>query len=359
MITTRLPRPRGPLTDELFARLRSVPAGRPIAGGNVVDPFDDDAQLALYVLQELAYRPVGDVDDRWEHDPGAVTLRLGLERELETALRERTQPVTRQFEDAAGHGLPDALTDALTEMVAGAEGPSLSKWVAAHAGVDHLAEFAVHRAPYQLKEADPHSTAIPRLAAGPVKSALLDIQLDEYGPQPGEAHAQLFAGTMRALGLEPDAGPDLDRLPATTLVTSTTLHLLAGCRRLIGALLGHLAVFEMTSVAPMYRYGAALRRVLPESDAAAAARFYDVHVAADGRHQHVALDDMIGPFVCAEPERAGDVLFGAAAVLAVEADFAGHVLDAWQAGRSSLRQPLPGSRLRPPSAAPAPLRLVS
>jgi Iron-containing redox enzyme len=43
-----------------------------------------------------------------------------------------------------------------------------------------LREFAIHRSAYQLKEADPHTWAIPRLT-GAVKAAMVEIQADEYG----------------------------------------------------------------------------------------------------------------------------------------------------------------------------------
>ena len=41
-------------------------------------------------------------------------------------------------------------------------------------------EFLVHRSLYTLKEADPHTWAIPRLH-GAAKAALVEIQADEYG----------------------------------------------------------------------------------------------------------------------------------------------------------------------------------
>jgi hypothetical protein len=41
-------------------------------------------------------------------------------------------------------------------------------------------------------------------------------------------------------------------------------------------------------------------------------------------------------FVSDEPGQAGEVLFGARALMDVEARFAAHVLGAWEAGRSSL-----------------------
>lgn len=342
---TSLPVPRGALTECLVERLQGPPGRLPDFGNHLGDPLHDDAQLALYLLQELAYRPVEGVDDGWEDEPSAFALRKRLEHRLEELLRAAVDvPAVA----------PGEVPEALAELVAGAEGPSLSAWMAANGTLDHLREFAVHRAAYQLKEADPHSTAIPRLPAGPAKSALIEIQVDEYGGVHGDAHAALFADTMRELGLDPATGPDLDRLPAPTLATNTLLGTLASSRRLAPALLGHLAVFEMTSVEPMARYAGAVRRLLPGPAGTKAARFYDVHVAADALHERVALDQMVRPFAATEPEAAGDVLFGAAAVLLVERCFAEHVLDRWLAGGTSLRTPLPASTLVP-AEGPLPL----
>ena len=71
-------------------------------------------------------------------------------------------------------------------------------------------EFLVHRSAYQLKEADPHSWAIPRLSGAP-KAALVEIQADEYGG--GDAGARstrtLFANAMARAR----ARPALRRLP--------------------------------------------------------------------------------------------------------------------------------------------------
>ena len=46
---------------------------------------------------------------------------------------------------------------------------------------------------------------------------------------------------------------------------------------------------------------------------------------------------MLRDATAAEPDLAGDVRFGAAAVLLLECRFAEHVLGAWRRGRSSLR----------------------
>ena len=62
--------------------------------------------------------------------------------------------------------------------------------------IEQMREFAIHRSMYQLKEADAHTWGIPRYA-GPSRSAMIEIQMDEYGNgRPGEAHAELFADTI-------------------------------------------------------------------------------------------------------------------------------------------------------------------
>jgi hypothetical protein len=296
---------------------------------------EEDEQLALWTLQQLSYRRLDGVDPRWEEDPGFLAVRHRLEQRMERRLRdELDQPRCD----------PSELVPALLELVAGAGGPSLSRWVAERGTVEHLREFVVHRAAYQLQEADPHTFALPRMEASAAKTALLQLQVDEYGGhEPGEAHALLFRQTMEALGLAPET--DLDRLPAATLATNTLLSWLGRSRRLLPACLGHLAVFEVTSVEPMARYAAACRRLLPEPEATVAARFYDVHVAADGLHGTVATERLLAGFAEDHPDECDDVLFGAAALLLVEQRFAEHVVGAWDAHRSSLRQPLPGSRL--------------
>jgi hypothetical protein len=89
----------------------------------------------------------------------------------------------------------------------------------------------------------------------------------------------------------------------------------------------------MTSVTPMGRYGAAMRRLGLGDDAA---RFYDIHVEADVEHAVIAAERMVAPLVATEPQLADDVVFGAEALMGVEDRFTRHLLDRWSAGRSSL-----------------------
>lgn len=298
----------------------------------------DDEQLALFLLQQISYRPIAGVDPAWEDDPSFLVLREQLERTMEQRLRDVVEVPACAPADAP---------EALASLIDGAEGPSLSRWMASNATLTHLQEFVVHRSAYQLQEADPHSFAIPRLAAGVAKTALLELQVDEYGGhEPTEAHAALFAVTMDAVGVDPTAGPDLERLPAATLATNTFLNRLGRSRRLVGACLGHLAVFEMTSVEPMARYAATCRRLLEGTEGTRAARFFDVHVAADGFHARLAMERLVRGFVDQHPDDAGELLFGAAALLHVERAFAEHLISCWDAGRTSLRTPL--EAIQPP-----------
>ena len=78
---------------------------------------------------------------------------------------------------------------ALREVEAADEAPSLSRYLERDGTHAEMLEFVVHRSAYQLKEADPHSWALPRLTGAP-KAAMVEIQADEYGGGERRAHAQ-------------------------------------------------------------------------------------------------------------------------------------------------------------------------
>jgi hypothetical protein len=330
-----LPRPRGPLSERLLGRLAERPrsSGEPLLGRRVVaaaDPWGDDVHVALYTVLELGFRGLSGVDPGWEVQPAAVRAVNLLEDLFLEAVAAETGPAPAR---ATSRDVRREL-----EALANGDGPSLSAWVDEHGTLDHLREFAVHRSAYQLKEADPHTFALPRLAAGRAKAAFVEIQADEYGSgRPGRSHQELFAATLRHLGLDDGYGAYVDLVPAPTLATVNLLSLFGRSRRWLGACVGHLALFEMTSVGPMARYARALRRL---TGGVAGAEFYDVHVVADQHHQRLALDGMVMPFAAEEPHLAGDVVFGARALTVVEGRLTDHLLDRWRAGRTSLRRPL-------------------
>ena len=324
---TGLPAARGPLS----AHVLDVLGGRRCAPPRVSsdDPLDDDdLQLALHLCYELHYGGLDGVDDEMEWDVDLLAYRRQLERTVEDALVQLVGPPVPC----------DDVRSALPAVIEADGGVSLSSWMLEHGSLAEMTEFVIHRSAYQLKEADPHTWAVPRLPRA-AKSGLVSIQAGEYGVEDPDhvMHSELFAATMRELGLDDRPNAHLDALPGSTLATGNLVSYFGLHRRWRGALVGHLAVFEMTSVEPMGRYAAALER-MGASDAAR--RFYLVHVLADAVHERVAIDEMAGPLVDDEPALAGDVLFGARAVLAVEGRFAEHLLDSWAEGRSSLRVPV-------------------
>ena len=323
-----LPFARGPLSAFLLEHL-TEPV-HPLGPGPAIedDPATgDDFHLALYVCYELHYRGFAGVDDRWEWEPSLLELRRRLEVAFEAAIGATAPRVSVR---------PGEIGRRLGEL-ARADGPSLSRTMEASGTRRQFEEFAIHRSAYQLKEADPHTWGVPRVSGGP-KSAMVEIQADEYGGGvPGESHAELFATTMAGLGLDPTYGAYLDLLPGTTLATVNLVSLFGLHRRHRGALIGHLALFEMTSVAPMGRYSRALARLGFDAQVR---RFYDVHVEADVRHAAVAAGAMAGGLAAQEPALAADILFGAQALMAVETRFTRHLLDSWTAGRTSLLAPV-------------------
>ncbi len=327
-----LPAPRGPLSEQLFEALAGPPHTR-LACPGLIEPSDaladEDLQLALYVAYELHYSSIRGVDESWEWSPSLLSFRGALERPFEEAVAELVPPAEAAELESVGA--------ALQEIVARDPGPPLSRYVETQGTRERVLEQVVHRSAYQLKEADPHSWAIPRLSPRP-KTALLEVQFDEYGGGSGERmHSALFAKTMAGLGLDPTYGRYLDRWPGITLATVNLVTNFGLHRRRRGALVGHLAGFEMTSSIPNRRYGNALRRLGYGEEVT---HFYDEHVEADAVHENIAAWDLAGGLAAEEPEVAADILFGARALLQVEARWARHLMDSWERGETSLRTPL-------------------
>jgi len=331
-LVLQLPEPRGAVSEHLFARLaRPVHALPPAPALVVDDPLaDEDLHLSLYLCYELHYRGLPGVADAWEWEPSLLALRRELEAVFEGGLRDA-------LGDPAGDVDPGEVDLALRAIDDADDAPSLSKHLERRGTLEQVLEFVVHRSAYQLKEADPHSWALPRLTGGP-KAAIVEIQADEYGGGRAERiHAQLFADAMDALGLDDRYGAYLDAIPGITLATVDLMSLFGLHRRWRGAIVGHLALFEMTSAVPNRRYASALRRLGLGERATA---FFDEHVEADAVHESVAAVDLAGGLVRQEPGLGRDVLWGARALALLEGRWARHLLEAWEEGRSSLRAPL-------------------
>ena len=327
----RLPQPRGPISELLCEFLLRRAGDVPMTATPVADPFaEEDLQLALHMCYGLHYDGFAGVPEEWEWAPGLLELRQHLEQAFLESLLDEAQ--TRRASPGAQVEMA-TLSRQLQDLLKNERGPSLSTYVFETGDRETLTELVIHRSIYQRKEADPHTWAIPRVR-GRAKSALVHLQTDEYGGGvPGRSHAELFADTMRSLDLDPAPGAYIDQVPGVTLATDNLISLFGLHRRWRGALVGHLAAFEMTSVVPMTRYASAIRRILPGTSGA---EFYDVHVDADVAHGELAASGLVSGLAESDETAAADVLFGAASLLGLERRFASHLLDSWGLGACSL-----------------------
>ena len=289
---------------------------------------DDDVQLALFLLYASSYGSLTGLDAAREWDAELIATRLTLEAAFEAALRASV-PMPDLPEPSM-----DAVGRALFALAEADTGPSLSRYLAKKATRDQSTEFFMLRSIYTLREADPHSWAIPRLH-GRAKAALVEIQSDEYGGgRHDRVHAEIFARAMRGAGLDDAYGTYVDDAPAITLASHNTMSLFGLNRRLVGSIVGHLAAFEMTSSIPNRLYAEGLRRLGYGDDVT---DYFDEHVEADAVHEQIAARDLAGALAEDQPELLPDIMFGAAACLAVDGWAAGHMLDSWQRGESALR----------------------
>jgi hypothetical protein len=307
----------------------TIERGDRVAAAGACALTDEDLQISLAVLYELLDRGFDGVSEDWEWDPALLRVRAALERRHLAALRDLVgssevtdEPIDRQ----------------LTALIAADDGPSLSSFMAKQGTLEQWREYLTLRSVYHLKEADPHTFAIPRLS-GRAKAAMVEIQADEYGGgSAARMHSELFAGLMMSLGLDSAYGALWDDAPAAAFAAVNTMSFFGLHRRWRGAALGHLTAVEMTSSEPSRRYSAGLRRLGFDERVTV---FYDEHVEADAVHEQIASVDMCGSLVAEEPALAPDVLFGAACSLAMDGLVAVQLLGAWETGRSALRRERP------------------
>jgi hypothetical protein len=319
-----LPRARGPRSEWLLSTLAREPGPCHLPPAATDDPVTgDDSALALYLLYELHYRGLRGVDDGWEWQPELLAARHRLEQELIGTLRE-VVPMPPAPKDVAAE---------LRRRAEPSENPTLATFCEQEATWDQLRELLVHRSAWQLKEADPHTWALPRLGGRP-KAALAEIQSGEYGDGvERDVHQNLFALTLELLDLDNGYGAYLDLLPGVTLATVNLVSYFGLHRTWLPAMIGHLAMFEMSSVPVMSCYAAALRRLEAPQDAC---HFFEVHVVADAHHQNVAADGLAAGLVEQDEAAGALILFGADALAWSEGEFSQHVRSSWDQGRTSL-----------------------
>jgi hypothetical protein len=322
-----LPAPRGPLSEAIIAALRRdpPPGSLPLGQAALADSYGEDLTLALQVCYELHYRGFRSVRPDWEWQPDLLRLRAELEHAFLDAIRSDVD---------GGADVTAALDPLLVEYV---PGDGISHHLRDHGTLEQAREYFVHRSIYHLKEADPHAWVIPRLS-GQAKASLVAVEFDEFGGGHGERmHSQLFADLLAAAGLDPGYLHYLDVVPAPAIAIVNMMSMFGLHRALRGALVGHFTAAEITTAPSAHRMAQALDRLgLPE----ACVRFYTEHIEADAVHEQVMRRDVIGDLLDREPDLAADIVLGVRATELLEERLATHLASAWDAGRTSLRQPL-------------------
>lgn len=329
----RLPRSRGPVSEQVLALLGGQGSDQVDDITVEVDPrrpggpdvlADADVQLALWCLYELHYRGFDDVAPELEWDPRVIATRNRLEAAFERDVRRAVQDRL----DAVADDDEADVADQVTALIDADDSPSLAAFVRRYATADQVLAFLRQRSIYHLKESDPHAFVVPRID-GAAKVALAELQYDEFGGGRVPAlHATLFGDALEACGLDRTYGAYLDDADATTLAVNNLMSLFGLNRRLRGAAMGHLAVFEATSSLPSRKIAAGVRRLgLPEE----LAGYYDEHVEADAVHEQLALRNICGSLVAEDPALRADVLLGAAACLELDARAGAEQLEQWGA----------------------------
>lgn len=329
----KLPQPRGPISNALFDYMLDGPQATSSLVVRRCNPFhaldDADLQIALWALYELHYRSFDDIDERWEWDPTLLAVRSNLEVIFERALHDVVrEEVAKQNPSVQTNARPREgdLASRFFELVGAFEGPELARRVQRDASAEQIREFLLNRSIYHLKEADAQTWVIPRIT-GLAKSALVELQFDEYGSGvAGRTHVELFAITLDEVGLDSRYGAYIDEATASTLAANNVMSLFGLHRRHRGAAMGHLAAFEATSSLPCRRYAAGLRRA-GFSDVAA--DYFDEHVEADAVHEQLAVRAICANLVKEEPRLEADILFGALCCLVLDARQAAELITRW------------------------------
>ncbi|WP_162602517.1 iron-containing redox enzyme family protein [Nocardioides daejeonensis] len=318
-----LPRPCGPVSQAVVTLLRE-PATATQAERRVraafhphLDPLTDrDFQLGLWCLYELHLDGFPGTDPALEWSPALLAARAVLEEPFEAALRRLVGPLS-----------PDDPIEEVRRLTGSGRPPRLARFLGRDATADQFRDYLAQRAVYHLRESDPQSFVLPRVH-GRAKAALAELQYDEYGAgRPDRLHATLYARALASLDLPTGVAAYVDTAEATILTTVNVMALFGLHRRLRGAALGHLAAFEATSSIPCRLIALGAHRL---GFPAAVATYYEEHVEADAVHEQVAIHDICGGLLESSPELAGDVVFGAAACLAVDELTATALLARWE-----------------------------
>lgn len=318
---------RGRASEALRAALLGEPGDVALPALDAADPVhDEDLQACLLMAYELHYAGWADVDPAWEWQPSLLAALHPLEDAFEAALR------------ALAAGAPDVAGERTSQRLFAAaeadESVSLSRYVQRDATVEQAAEYLLHRSLVQLKEADAQTWLVPRLRGRP-QGVLIEVQADEYGGGDlGRMHSRLWAQTMRGLGLDDREGSAAERLPAVSLAVLNAQTMCGIHARLAPVGVGFFTMVEITSSVPMRRYARGFERLGFGEEVT---RYFTEHVTADATHEQLMARELVDAWVAEEPAVGEEIMAGARVCLALDGLLATHCVDAWQAGRSSLR----------------------
>ena len=318
-MTFPLPRTVGPNSELALSALRHGPTAPPTLSN---DPFDRDTQLAWFMLNEASFGGWDTIDDAAEWYPHVVELRQRFETWFSTLIGSR-------FDDVSNPEL------AVDQILNESGGPSMSQYLADHGTGGQVAESLMLRYPYQSKEADPHTFAIPRLD-GSAKRSLVEIQTGEYGVGHESTHAELFRNAVTGSGVTDSHTDIIDQLPGIAFATSNLVSMGGLNRSRRGVVVGQLALFEMDSVKPNGTMVEACHR-LGMSDSTR--RFFDVHVVADAEHEVIAREAFLIRYPTTDPGQIDNVLFGIEAQHEIDVELAEVAIAAWSGGVSALCEP--------------------
>lgn len=323
-MATTLPAPVGPMSSRVITSLLDGvgPRLQPV-GPLGHDPLDHDLQLALYVLNELHYGGWAGVSDDLEWNADVTTCRLALGDEFERRLRSTLGPGTSV----------DPLVEA--KRLLAIDAVSVSAFLRDRGTIDQVRESMILRSPYQSKEADPHTFAMPRFT-GATKRVFTEIQSGEYGVGYRRSHAELFADALDGLGLDATPNAHIDACTGPALAGSNLVTLGAMQRRLRGVVLGQLSLFEMDSVVPNQNMADAVDRLALEPSVRP---FFHVHVLADTEHQEMVESAFLTEYTSTEPEQVANMVLGMRAQSLIDHAIAQHCVPRWRQGRSALAAP--------------------
>ncbi len=293
---------RGPLTEALFEALRQPPDTLPRACPLPPASAPDAARRrgpparALPLLRAALPRPAG---RRRRAGSGSPTLLRAARASSRTASRRRCS--TRSAAPAEAAGARARWTSRCARSPTPTTARRCRATSSARRRVEQLREFVVHRSAYQLKEADPHSWALPRLHGGAEGRARRDPgRRVRRRPRRARSTRRCSPTAMDALGLDSDAtAPTSTAIPGVTLATVNLMSLLRAAPALARRDRRPPRPVRDDVVDPE---PALRRRAAPaRASASAATDFFDEHVEADAVHENIAAVDLAGGLARQEP----------------------------------------------------------